>query len=73
VITVAGRTLEDEELVEYILTGIGLEYDPIVSTVIARTILVTISELYSQLLSFETRLALMSAQEGGGSSVNSTH
>jgi hypothetical protein len=70
---VAGRTLEDEELVEYILTGIGPEYDPIVSVVIARTTPVTISELYSQLLSFETRLALMSTQEGGGSSAYSVH
>jgi hypothetical protein len=71
--TAAGRTLEDEELVEYIRTGIGPEYDPIVCVVIARTTPVTISELYSQLLSFETRLALMSAQEGGGSSANFAH
>jgi hypothetical protein len=48
-------TLEDEELVEYILTSIGPEYDPIVSAVIARTTPVSISELYSQLLAFETR------------------
>jgi hypothetical protein len=68
----AGRTLEDEELVEYILIGIGPEYDPIVSPVIIRNTPVSISELYSLLLTFETRLVLMGAQEGGGSSVNST-
>jgi hypothetical protein len=64
------RTLKDEELVEYILTGIGPEYDPIVSVVIAKETLVSISELYSQLLAFETRLTLMGTQEGGGSSAN---
>jgi hypothetical protein len=66
--TAADRILEDEELVEYVFTGIGPEYDPIVSAVIARN---TPSELYSQLLALETRLALMSAQEGGGSSASS--
>jgi hypothetical protein len=65
-----GRIIEEEELVEYILVGLGSEYDPIVSTVIARTDAVPISELYSQLLAFETRRVLMNAHEGG-SSVNS--
>jgi hypothetical protein len=71
--TAAGRTLEDEELVEYILTNIGPEYDPIISAVIARQTPVSVSEVYSQLLAFETRLALMAAQEGGGSSANSAY
>jgi hypothetical protein len=69
----AGRTLEDEELVEYILIGIGPEYDPIVSAIITRQTLASISELYFQLLAFETRLALMASQEGGGSSANSAY
>jgi hypothetical protein len=42
----AGRTI-DEELVEYILTGLNHEYDPIVSAVIARESLVSPSELYA--------------------------
>jgi hypothetical protein len=33
---VEGRTLEEEELVEYTLTGFSHEYDPIVSVVIAK-------------------------------------
>jgi uncharacterized membrane protein YgcG len=78
----AGRVVEEEELVEYIIVdlgqlveyiivGLGQEYDPIVSSIIARTTPVLISELYLQLLAFETRWALMNAHEGGGSSVNS--
>jgi hypothetical protein len=51
----ARRTLEDEELVEYILTGLGAKYDPIVSAVIAQTTPICISELYAQLLAFDTR------------------
>jgi hypothetical protein len=43
----AGRTLDEEERVEYILTGLNHEYDPIVSTVIARESLVSPSELYA--------------------------
>jgi hypothetical protein len=68
---VAGRTLDEEELVEYILTGLNDKYDPIVYDVIARESPVSLSELYAQLLAFETCLALMGAHEGGGSSANS--
>jgi hypothetical protein len=63
------RILEEDELVEYILTGLSHEYDPIVSAIITKTGAMSVSELYVQLLAFETRLALMGAQ-GGGSSVN---
>jgi uncharacterized membrane protein YgcG len=65
-----GRKLEDDELVEYILTAIVPKYDPIILAVIARESSVSINELYAQLLTFETRLTLMNAQEGGGSLAN---
>jgi hypothetical protein len=54
-----GRTLEEEELVEYTLTGFSHEYDPIVSVVIAKIGPVFVSELYAQHLVFETCLTLM--------------
>lgn len=54
----AGRPLEDEELVEYILTGLDDEYDSVVSSILAQSEPVSMSELYSQLLAFETRLEL---------------
>jgi hypothetical protein len=47
-----GRTLEDEELVEYILTGLDEEYDYVVSLVISRSNTLFVSELYSQFLAF---------------------
>jgi hypothetical protein len=43
----AGRPLEDEELVEYILTGLGEEFTPIVSALCARVEPITVGELYS--------------------------
>lgn len=53
----AGRPL-DEELVMYICNGLDFEYNSIVSSLVTRSDLVTPPELYSQLLSFETRLEL---------------
>lgn len=65
----AGRPLDDEELVMYIYNGLDFEYNSIVSSLVTRSDPVTPPELYSQLLSFETRLEL---QHGtGSSSVNS--
>ena len=65
----AGTPLGDEELVQYILTGLDMEYNPIVSAVLARVEPITINELYSQLLSFEQRLDFLSG--GSNSSANS--
>jgi hypothetical protein len=68
----AGRPLEDEELVEYILTGLDEEYDSLVSSVISHSDIISVSELYSHLLAFETRLDLRNKSSSGmfGSSSN---
>lgn len=58
----AGRKLEDEELVSYILTGLDLEFDSVVSTVAACVEPITVNELYAKLTSFEQR---MEAHGGG--------
>jgi hypothetical protein len=55
----AGRKLDDEELVEYILAGLGEEFTPVVSTVCARVEPINIGELYTQLLYFESRQELL--------------
>lgn len=54
----AGRRLEDEELVSYILTGLDLDFDPMVSAVAARVDPIFVGELYTQLFSFEQRMEL---------------
>ena len=68
-VTSAGTPLGDEELVQYVLAGLDMEYNPIVSTILARVESISINELYSQLLSFEQRLDLLSG--GSNSSANS--
>jgi hypothetical protein len=64
----AGRKLEDEEPVEYILAGLDFEYNSVVSAVVARVEPISISELYTQVLPFEMCLELM----GQGASSYST-
>lgn len=66
----AGRPLEDDELVEYILTGLDEEYDSLVSGVLSRTDPISVSELYSQMLAFETRVELRNNSSSSGSSAN---
>jgi hypothetical protein len=60
----AGKPLDNEELVMYI-NGLDTEYNSLVSAPVTRLEPIAPSELYSQLLSFETRLEL---QLGSGSS-----
>jgi hypothetical protein len=57
--TTAGRPLDDEELTEYIIIGLDEDYTPLVSALCARVEPISISELYSQLLNFETRTGLL--------------
>jgi hypothetical protein len=64
----AGKALEDEELVSYIMVRLDFDYNPIISTMVARVEPILVSELYAQLLSFETRWEL--TQGGQQASVN---
>jgi hypothetical protein len=66
----AGRPLDDEELIEYIITGLDEEYTPLVSAICARVEPISLSEFYSQFLSFETHVALL--QDGQNRTVNAT-
>lgn len=66
----AGKPIDDEEMVAFILNGLNPDYNPLTSALVTRVEPISLPELYSQMLSFETRLEL---QQGGGSpsSVNS--
>jgi hypothetical protein len=54
------KKLDDEELSSYILAGLDSEYNSLVSSIAARVEPISLGELCSQLLSFETRLELQS-------------
>lgn len=55
----ADRPLEEEELVEHILTRLTGEFESLVSALVARVEPISIEELYSYLLTFETRMNLL--------------
>jgi hypothetical protein len=52
----AGKKLDDEELISYVLAGLDYEYNSLVSSIAAWVKPITFGELYSQFLAFETRL-----------------
>jgi hypothetical protein len=66
----AGRPLNDEEPIEYIITGLDEEFTPLVSAICARAEPISLSEFYSQLLSFETHVGLL--QDGQSRSINAS-
>jgi hypothetical protein len=57
--------LRDDELVAYLLAGIDEEFNPVFTAVVARVDPITLSELYSQLLSFEHHTSLLSHNSPG--------
>lgn len=66
----AGKALGDEEIVSYIITGLEEDYNPLVSAVLARDTPMSPSELYSHMLSYESRLEMQSEGQGSQSSAN---
>lgn len=51
---VARRQLDDEQLVEYIITGLGEDFTSLVTALTAMVEPISDGEMYSQLLNFET-------------------
>lgn len=55
-LTAAGNFITDEELVRYILGGLGSDYDSVVVNITARATMSSIEEIYSLLLTHESRI-----------------
>lgn len=51
----AGKKLEDDEIVSYILTGLGEDFEFVVSAVSARVEPISLQDLHAQLVSYEQR------------------
>ena len=58
----AGKKLEDDDLIDYILNGLDSEYNPFVSSVSIKDSL-SLDDLYAQLLSYEARLQQQRLEE----------
>lgn len=65
----AGKKLEDEEVVSYILAGLDADFNPVVLAMVACVEPLSLGELYTQLVSWEQRMDLLHG--GSGSSANS--
>jgi hypothetical protein len=52
----AGKQLDDDDIVSYILSGLDAEYNPMVESICTKTEPTTLSDLYAQMLSIEARL-----------------
>jgi hypothetical protein len=52
-IATSSHPLSDEEFVSYLLAGLGVDFDPMVSVVVACVEHINLAELYSQMLSHE--------------------
>ena len=55
-LALAGQPLKNEEILTYVLAGLGQEYDSFVSTITSRSDEVPLEELYSMLLLTEARI-----------------
>lgn len=72
-LTGAGRKVEDDEMVSFILTGLYGDYNPIVTSVMGHPDQISLSKLYAQVMAYETRLEMLRDNSGGQyqSSLNS--
>lgn len=50
-----GQPLLDEEVVSYMLAGLGEDYDPLVMSITTRVEPISLTEFYAHMLSFEIR------------------
>ncbi|XBI74553.1 hypothetical protein VPH35_068074 [Triticum aestivum] len=70
----AGKQLDEEDIVIYLLTGLGSSYDPLVTSVTTRADAISLNDLYSHMLDFEIRHQhhdhVLQLPGSGGSSVN---
>lgn len=62
----AGRPIEDDELISFILAGLYLDYNPLVSALDACTEPVTLDVLYSQMANFDQRVELFHGSSSNG-------
>jgi hypothetical protein len=53
------KALDDEDMVSYILAGLDIEFNLVVSAAVARVEPISVNELFGQLLSFESRQVLL--------------
>ena len=61
----AGKPIQDDELISYILHGLDQDYQPLVSALDARVTPVILDELFAMLSNFDQRMAQYQGSGGG--------
>ena len=61
----AGKKMDDDVLVAYILAGPDSEWNPLVTSMMTSRESISLSELYAHLLNFETRLGVQNGRASG--------
>lgn len=59
-----GKVITDTEMISFILNGLDMDYNPVVSSVMGRVDPINLSDLYAQLVAYESRLEML--YEGNG-------
>ena len=62
----AGKPIQDDELISYILHGLDQDYQPLVSALDARVTPASLDEIFSMLSNFDQRMAQFPGSGGGG-------
>ncbi|XP_073351893.1 uncharacterized protein [Aegilops tauschii subsp. strangulata] len=62
----AGKPIQDDELISYILHGLDQDYQPLVSALDARVTPASLDEILSMLNNFDQRMAQFHGSGGGG-------
>jgi len=73
-IAAAGKPMDDDEMVSFIMNGLDHDYNPIVSSVLGRSDPISVNDLFTQVMSYELLLEMLQDQHNGGqyqSSANS--
>jgi hypothetical protein len=69
----AGKKLDDEELASYILTGLNIEYNSVVSSVAARNEPISLGEIFTQLVGFEQWIEPLQSTDSNSSANLASH
>ena len=55
----AGRPVSNPEMVDYVLAGLGRDYDPVVAAIGAVKTTITVDELFVQISAFDQRVEML--------------
>ncbi|XP_073360660.1 uncharacterized protein [Aegilops tauschii subsp. strangulata] len=62
----AGKAIQDDELISYIIHGLDVDYQPLISALDAHVTPVSLDELYAMLSNFDQRMAQFNHSGSGG-------